>query len=453
MESLNGSHLRIRKRQIEYRPSPSQMAFHLSTARYKGFSGPVGSGKSFAFVNECLRLAYLNPGCPGVIAAPTYRMLSDVTRAAFIDLLDLNAVPYVFRKADNVIRLTEVGADVRFRSLDKPDRMRGSNLAWFGVDELTYCSSRGWDELVKRLRNKAAKVRCGFAVWTPKGYDWVHERFVGEPRPNHAAVRARPFENAGNLGDDYYESLRHTLDPRMYAQEVLGEYLAVFAGQAYYTFSRDDHVTPCAFNAQLRTIAWSLDFNIDPMCSIVAQVEWSRDAYGRGRTQIKVLDEIALPDARTVHAVQSFVARIKPWTDAGLVNSIELYGDASGKQNRSVALDSDWAIIHRELGRALPHVRLVRRYAESNPEVRTRVAAVCAQLRAADGEINIQINPKCRELIKDLDQVAWKRDMVGRPLDDLDKRDPNRTHMSDALGYLVIAERRPPGGPQSTALL
>ena len=33
-------------RGIRYKPLPTQRLFHLSDARFKGYSGPVGSGKS-----------------------------------------------------------------------------------------------------------------------------------------------------------------------------------------------------------------------------------------------------------------------------------------------------------------------------------------------------------------------------------------------------------------------
>jgi hypothetical protein len=57
---------------IAYRPLPSQRRFHDSTARFKGFSGPIGSGKSQALCQEAIRLAYVNQGRTGLIGAPTY---------------------------------------------------------------------------------------------------------------------------------------------------------------------------------------------------------------------------------------------------------------------------------------------------------------------------------------------------------------------------------------------
>ena len=56
----------IRIREIEYHPLPSQKRFHESAARFKGFSGPIGSGKSQALCQEALKLSYFpSDGLPG----------------------------------------------------------------------------------------------------------------------------------------------------------------------------------------------------------------------------------------------------------------------------------------------------------------------------------------------------------------------------------------------------
>ena len=74
--------------------------------------------------------------------------------------------------------LRETRSKILFRAVEEFERLRGSNLAWFGLDELTYTSEEAWLRLEGRLRDPKATRLCGFAVWTPKGYDWVHERFM-----------------------------------------------------------------------------------------------------------------------------------------------------------------------------------------------------------------------------------------------------------------------------------
>lgn len=411
----------VRFRGIEYTPLPSQKQFHASQARFKGFSGPIGSGKSQALVQEALKLTYLNPGRTGLIGAPTYPMLRDATVAALMDVLDRNRIPYRVNRAENYLVLKETRSKILFRAVDEFERLRGSNLAWFGVDELTYTSEEAWLRLEGRLRDPKAARLCGFAVWTPKGYDWVWERFIANPVAGYETVLAKPFENRFLLEriPDYYERLRSSYDARFYQQEVLGEYLHLNGGRVYHAFQREGNVRQTALDHG-KPLLWALDFNVDPMCSVVAQVAGE---------QVTVLDEIVLSRATTLQACEEFEARF-PRHPAGLV----VYADASGARLQTAGT-SDLAIL-REFFRNGAWGKVTFKVPVSNPPVRDRVNLMNAKLAAASGERTLTIDPRCRELIKDLEQVTYKE---GSQVIDKE-RDPRRTHLSDALGYLLWQE-------------
>src|SRR5579862_7169593 len=113
---------------VIYCPLPSQHKFHQSSARFKGFSGPVGSGKSQALCQEAIRLSYVNPGRVGLIGAPTYPMLRDTTRASLLEALERDDIPFEFTKSDNTLVLLDGGSKILFRSMEEFDRLRGTNL-------------------------------------------------------------------------------------------------------------------------------------------------------------------------------------------------------------------------------------------------------------------------------------------------------------------------------------
>jgi hypothetical protein len=74
----------------------------------------------------------------------------------------------------------------------------------------------------------------------------------------------------------------------------------------------------------------------------------------------------------------------------------------------------------------------------SNPAIRDRVMEMNAKLRNANGDVLMYVDPKCKELIADFEQVAYREDST-----QIDKeRDRKRTHLSDALGYLIWQEGR-----------
>jgi hypothetical protein len=191
----------------------------------------VGSGKSQALCQEAIRLAYQNPGRTGLLGAPTYAMLRDATQAALFEILGENEIPYEHNKSESIVILRDSKSKILFRSMDDYERLRGTNLAWFGLDELTYTPEEAWNRLEGRLRDPKAPRLCGFAAWTPKGYDWVYRRFIGDETKvhGHVAILAQPNENVHLLAQvpDYYERLKDSYDKRFFAQEALGEYLSL----------------------------------------------------------------------------------------------------------------------------------------------------------------------------------------------------------------------------------
>ena len=84
------------------------------------------------------------------------------------------------------------------------------------------------------------------------------------------------------------------------------------------------------------------------------------------------------------------------------------------------------------------------RVPRSNPAVRERINLTNAKLRSASGEIGLLVDPKCKELIKDFEQVAYKEDS-----NQIDKdRDRLRTHFRTpwATSSGRNAGRRPASG-------
>jgi PBSX family phage terminase large subunit len=294
----------------QYEALPAQRSFHSDLgSRFKGYSGPVGSGKSHALVYEALFLSRLNPGLLGLIGAPTYPMLRDSTQRTFFEVLQQERIEYTFHKQENKVRFLANGSEVIFRTLENPDRLRGPNLAWFAIDELTYAREDAWTRLLARLRHPAARRLCGCAVWTPNGYDWVHRRFLESKAPDYRVVLATPRENT-HLPPDFYDQLQGSYSERFYRQEVLGEYLDMAGGNAYYAFN-EKNIQPMEYDPHL-PLCWALDFNVDPLCSVICQIEERKDLtamrVGKRRTikVLRVLDEIVLPNSNTVEAATEF---------------------------------------------------------------------------------------------------------------------------------------------------
>jgi len=412
--------VRDSERLIKYTPLPSQKEFHSCEATFKGFSGPIGSGKSQALCQEAIRLSYLNPGRTGLIGAPTYPMLRDATLASLTEVLNENDVPYELNKSEFILVMRDTGSRILLRSVDEFERLRGTNLAWFGLDELTYTQEGAWLRLEGRLRDPKATVRRGFAVWTPKGFDWVYRKFIQNPVAGYAAILAKPYENRFLLGQvpDFYERLKGSYDDNFFRQEVLGDYLNQKGGLVYTAFSRETNVKRIGADPD-RAICWAVDFNVDPMSSMVVQMK---------DDEIRVLDEIVLHRASTEQACEEFERRF------GIPRSgIVVFGDAAGSAMQTTGF-SDYQVIRNFFGSR--SAKVTYRVPKANPPVRERVAAMNARLRNAYGDVRLLVDPKCKELIADFEQVSYKEDSVQVDKD----KDRRRTHLSDALGYLIWQE-------------
>jgi hypothetical protein len=421
-------------RDIKYCALPSQIRFHKSEARFKGFSGPVGSGKSQALCQEAIRLTYLNAGRPGLLGAPTFTMLRDAIQSTLFETLNRSGIPHEYHKAENVLVMKDTNSRIIFRPVDEFERLRGTNLAWFGIDELTYTTEEAWLRLEGRLRDPKATRLCGFGVWTPKGFDWVYRRFIREPVEGYDVTIAQPFENQHLLGKvpDFYDRLKRSYDSKFYEQEVLGKYLNVHEGLVYYAFDRERNLADIEVDPNL-PLLWALDFNVNPMCSVIAQIR---------EEEVLVIDEIVMSHASTPEVCEEFQERY-PRHTAGIV----VYGDASGTKMQTSGT-TDYQMIRKSLS---GYASICYRVPRANPQVRERTNLVNAMLRSAGGETQLLVDRKCKELVLDLQEVSYK---PGSSVVDKDS-DPRRTHLSDALGYLIWQECRPRGpiGEQKWKLL
>jgi len=232
----------------------------------------------------------------------------------------------------------------------------------------------------------------------------VYRRFVEEDNPDYRLVKANPRENT-HLPSDFYDQLKHSYAERFYRQEVMGEYLDIYGGNVYDTSEGNlQHVT---YDPQL-PLCWALDFNVDPMCSVICQIDEPKPNvlmthYAR-RGVVRVLDEIVLPDSRTVPAAKEFIRRALLLPDVPDRLVVKIYGDASGNSPHSSASRTDYELI-REVFRQESDFDIQMFQHKKNPRIRDRVNTVTNMLKPSSGSHRVLIDPKCKELIKDLRQV------------------------------------------------
>jgi len=420
---------------------PTQQAFYESTARHPAYIGGYGSGKTHIACLKALALAVENSPLPGVLVEPTSSNLRDIAIPMFQELLENEfnpPVPYkllyspypnltLFPKSRNP-------AHIWLRSGDKPESLKGLNLAWAGVDEVARIRQEIWGVLTSRVRLAGSKRKQCFAVGTPEEY-WLAEYWADDPEEGYELFQASSYENK-YLSDEDLLSIRQAHSEEDLEWALGGKFVRGGKGRAYKAFVRaTHHRTVSPFDPQGRErllpalpLCLLCDFNIDPCVWLVAQ--------HRGG-MIYVADEIVLRDTDTPEMIGAFMEKYGRW----LGNTI-VFGDAAGKTRTTTASKSDYELMRAAGFRSFCVPR-------ANPAVKDRVSAVNARLKSGDGTVRLFVHPECKMLTEDFEWVIWQPNTSV-----LDKKNPDRTHASDALGYLIHAAypiRRPRPGPVRTA--
>ena len=236
-------------------PYREQLPFLARDQRYYAFISGIGAGKTVAGILRLLKnVRDWNPGETGFVVAPTVPSL----RTTIIPELEKWGVITrgEFNRTEKRLDFPN-GSTVFFDSADndrKIERLRGPSISWFWVDEAATVDKRAWDILVGRLRTGA--YRNAFVTTTPKGENWVFDRFVdGDPHDVCAITGIESTENP-HLPDDYDE-ITGEYDGRFYEQEVLGEFVG-FEGLVYPWFGEDHLVAdpPETYDEAIYGVDW-----------------------------------------------------------------------------------------------------------------------------------------------------------------------------------------------------
>jgi hypothetical protein len=408
-------------------------------------------GKTYLALMELCRSAW-GPDRLAWYVAPTYRQAK---RIAWKPLKRMTKEYWASKpnETDLSIELT-IGGTIALRGADNYDSLRGDGLDFVVLDEYASMAPEAWTEVLR----PALSDRLGRALFigTPKGLNHFHELYQNAQAQAHWEAFRYTTEEGGNVAAEEIESASSEMDERTYRQEFQASFENLSHGVVYYAFSRSDNLRETRWRTG-EPLYWSLDFNVDPMSSVVCQIEDRSSVedrrYGRSLKIVQALEEIVLPNSNTAEMCEAFVTRVRSWGRCTQPYTVRIYGDAAGAA-RSTAGRSDYEII-RQFFRTQTDFQVSYHVGNSNPAVRDRVNAVNGMLCNHQGERRLSVNPCCKQLIRDLERVSWKADSNDNLLPQLDKTNPGLTHVSDALGYLIEAEfgLRERGGPRSTLII
>jgi len=207
------------------------------------FVGGIGSGKTYAGCIRAVRAAYGAVGDKriatpnlGAITAPTYPMLRDATLRVFEEVAGSSLASY--SRGDGVAKMRN-RSEIIFRSTENPDRLRGPSLSWWYGDEAALYRDNVYKIMIGRLR-EGRKLGYGWLATTPRGRNWLWQRFVKRPTDHHRLIKAASADNVflereiiGFWENEYVGDFAR--------QELHGEFVA-FEGLVYPEFDYDIHI-------------------------------------------------------------------------------------------------------------------------------------------------------------------------------------------------------------------
>ncbi len=409
----------------------AQADFMNATERLVAFVAGYGAGKTFISLLKILQLASINAGFDGAYVAPTYKMAEDLGFRDCMALCDSLGIEYKANKAKLKLEVwmgeTPKWTLIHFLSGDKPDSLKGLNLAWALVDEAGMCDEAVWKQLLARVRVKKAPLNQLIVVGTPEGGPgtWFGQvaEFGADGVKADRLIRARTHDNP-HLPPEYIEDMRSRYTPDEFRGYCEG-YFVASGGQVYRWDSKSmvrPFTDPYQHEGQLQVYA---DFNV---VKVVWLLAWQHKGV------VHVFDEVVSENTYTNEQGIKVKERIRKW---GLdPEGVHLYHDSNtSKRSASATRDgtgtSDVLEV-RQLG-------FKPKYRNQNPPVRDRVASVNKKLQ--DGALFV--DTRCTELTKSLSTQG--RDKAGNP-----DKSGGLDHAVDALGYGIFyqwpyAHRKTPG--------
>src|SRR5215831_15907733 len=192
--------------EVKYRPNKKQNQFHGLTAKYKGFCGGWGNGKTSGGCVEFFMRLIEFPGTNAIVSRKTRPELRTTTWDMLVngdtqetgwhgipkEVIDTNNKSELYIKLKN-------GSQIHGLPLDDPKKLENYNLGFFWIDQAEEIEEDIFLKFHGRLRQQAAP-REGLLTFNPNGHNWLWRKFIDNQRSKaakktYACIEATPFDN------------------------------------------------------------------------------------------------------------------------------------------------------------------------------------------------------------------------------------------------------------------
>ena len=465
------------------------------------YVGGLGSGKTFLLAWRVIEFVCKYPkGCLTLVTRDFRqhkRALAISLQAAFLEA----GLRYSFNRSSGSFDLPDLAAHINFVSAESFISARGLETDCLVLEELSEYND--YTACVRYLTQRVRRSPGGkqyndlkthiFAASNPAlSFDHPFTKMINEQNFFDKVFRFGSTENVALLKHtpDYVDRLLADLPTDIAQALVYGNDVDSKSARVYNTFDRHKHVVSSEappmpglppFKFDLETVIHhhgipfaTFDFGISPMSVCIGVIYRQQTYYepqvifnpvniktreerlrwpqiNAQKLLVYFQDEISILDGSAPEAVAELLERhgdlLRKLSARGI--ALRLGGVSSGNA-RQVSIASNasgrtlWEGVFMQIKDA--RIKTIRAFPDSNGSIASRVAATCAQLENAKGQVGAWLSgERCPTVIQDFSTQAYgvfKKDGMGMVLSRrpnvLDKAADGRTgHMSDAASYLV----------------
>lgn len=378
-----------------------------NNSRYLILYGSAGSGKSI-FAGQKILIRCLNePGHRFLVTRKVAATIQNSVFKLFQDLIiQYNLSGLVKSNKSNLTFHFSNGSEIITTGLDDVEKLKsiqGITGRW--DEEATELDKGDFDQLDLRLRGETKYYKQDIITFNPIDENhWFKAEFF-DKKVDNCTIRHSTYLDNKFIDQEYIDLLNSRIagDENLYRIYVKGEWGRIKTGAEFYSsFKFNKHVNSIQ-PPESKIYHLSFDQNVVPYVSCLISQVFQRD----NKYILRCIDEMALsnPRNKTECLCDDFLSRYPE------AERVFIYGDASGKKRDTRNQYNDYDIIEKKLHKLMSNTS--NRVPVSNPSVTKRRDFIN---RIFDDKypIEIEIDPKCKKLIADLESV--KEDIDGTKL-------------------------------------
>jgi hypothetical protein len=400
-------------------------------------AGGYGSGKTTGLAIKLLTLKSINGEAPGMLIAPTWRMMWSVTLRNLWRILRQSLPPDRMpkirdRNGECYLDFGD-GSPVFLRSASDPGKIDGLDVGWVCGDELRYWKQEAFEVTQGRVRVRCPLPQLAFASTPAMG--WMSDEF-NTGKVNHELITAPTRENLANLASNYVSNLRQSYSPRL-QRAVLDGQFTILEGSVFEAFDPNPETSP-----------WIVNYN--PRCNgveykphyLACDPGYRRSAWiwvqEIGAMQWIVVDQMMLDNTTDGDAVRAVNARGWPvdeiWVDPAARAKQSTMGLDTIQLMRQIKTRKQEAIryvtgVHRGISYGVDKLRVLI----GDPY------NIYQPLRLGfTRELALREAGKERGIVRDLGALRYPDDREGRPVADVPVDDGVTSHSTDAIRYFAV---------------